>query len=114
MELRGFSLSSRMWLMDLVFETQRLRLKPAVETDIATLHQIFVNPYVRRYLCDNEEWSLAQVAEMLNQSLRSFADHQFGLWLVERKVEQDTIGFVGLWYFFEETQPQLPMHCFPT
>jgi [ribosomal protein S5]-alanine N-acetyltransferase len=99
--------------MSFGFKTQRLWLRPVVETDLLMLHQIFIDPYVRRYLCDNEEWSLAQVEEMLKQSLSSFAKHQFGLWLVERKVEQDVIGFVGLWYFFGEAQPQLAYALLP-
>ncbi|MBW4553406.1 MAG: GNAT family N-acetyltransferase [Aphanocapsa sp. GSE-SYN-MK-11-07L] len=93
--------------MSLGFETQRLRLKPVVENDLHTLHRIFADPYVRKYLCDDQVFSLYQIKEMLIENCQLFDQHKFGLWLIETKEQNQTIGFVGLWYFFEEPQPQL-------
>lgn len=87
--------------------TPRLTLAPVVESEVNTLHHIFIDSHVRRYLCDDQIFSLEQVAEMLDQSSRSFVTEKFGLWLIRPKSESEAIGFVGLWYFFEETQPQL-------
>jgi len=36
-----------------------------------------------------------------------FTDQQFGLWLITLKKTKEIIGFTGLWYFFDESQPQL-------
>lgn len=93
--------------MNLALETKRLRLKPLKTSDLNTLHCILVNPYVRKYLCDDEVFSLQQVEAMLIESQNLFDEKQFGLWLIETKDEKKIIGFVGLWYFFDEPQPQL-------
>ncbi|MEG3850432.1 GNAT family N-acetyltransferase [Microcoleus sp. herbarium19] len=91
----------------MILESDRLVLKPIVENDLNTLHQIFTDSYVRRYLCDDEIWSLERVASMLEENKQLWAEKQFGLWFVETKSDREIIGFVGLWYFFDEPQPQL-------
>lgn len=98
----------------MIFETERLVLKEIVENDLNTLHQIFTDSYVRKYLCDGQIWSLDSVAEMLEQNTKLFAEKQFGLWFIETKSDREIIGFVGLWYFFEEKQPQLIYALLPT
>jgi len=97
----------------MIFETERLVLKPIVESDLNTLHRIFIDAYVRRYLCDGEIWSLQKVEEMLAENKKLFAQKQFGMWFIETKSDRETIGFVGLWYFFEEAQPQLVYALLP-
>ncbi|MEG4275781.1 MULTISPECIES: GNAT family N-acetyltransferase [unclassified Microcoleus] len=97
----------------MIFETERLVLKPMVESDLNTLHRIFIDAYVRRYLCDGEIWSLERVAEMLEKNKKLFEEKKFGLWFIETKSDRETIGFVGLWYFFEEAQPQLVYALLP-
>jgi ribosomal-protein-alanine N-acetyltransferase len=91
----------------MILETERLILTPIVESDLNTLHGIFTDSYVRRYLCDGEIWSLQQVEETIEQNTKLFAEKQFGLWFIETKSDREIIGFVGLWYFFDEPQPQL-------
>jgi ribosomal-protein-alanine N-acetyltransferase len=100
--------------MSLVFETQRLLLKPILQSDLETLHQILIDPYVRKYLCDDNIFSLQQTEEMLLESQRLFQEEQLGLWLIQTKNNQEVIGFVGLWYFFAEAQPQLAYALLPT
>ncbi|MEG4048534.1 GNAT family N-acetyltransferase [Microcoleus sp. Pol17_C1] len=97
----------------MIFETERLVLKPIVESDLNTLHKIFIDAYVRRYLCDGEIWSLQKVEEMLAENKKLFVQKQFGMWFIETKSDRETIGFVGLWYFFEEEQPQLVYALLP-
>ena len=99
--------------MNWVFETQRLLLKPILESDLNVLHYIFINPYVRKYLCDDNIFSLKQVEEMLVESQKLFNEKKFGLWFIHTKDEKEIIGFVGLWYFFDETQPQLVYALLP-
>ncbi|MBE9178757.1 GNAT family N-acetyltransferase [Oculatella sp. LEGE 06141] len=100
--------------MSLVFETQRLRLNPITMDGLDTLHRIFVDPFVRKYLCDDEIFSSQQVEEMLLENQTRFEAEKFGLWFIETKAEQEIIGFVGLWYFFDEDQPQLIYALLPT
>ncbi|BAC89912.1 GNAT family N-acetyltransferase [Gloeobacter violaceus] len=91
----------------MIFETQRLVLKPILESELSTLHRIFTDSHVRRYLCDEEIFSLQQVEEMLKQSKKHFEEERFGLWFIKLNSESEAIGFIGLWYFFDEEQPQL-------
>lgn len=88
-------------------ETHRLVLEPVLESELDTLYTIFANPYVRKYLCDGEIFSLQQVKEMIEQSQKYFTENGFGIWLIRIKGESEIVGFTGLWYFFNEEQPQL-------
>lgn len=99
--------------MSLTLETRRLVLKPISDSGLNTLHAIFIDSYVRRYLCDNKILSLQEVEQMLIQSNKHFEQEKFGLWFVETKSDEEIIGFVGLYYFFEEEQPQLVYALLP-
>ncbi|BBC26491.1 GCN5-related N-acetyltransferase [Pseudanabaena sp. ABRG5-3] len=50
---------------------------------------------------------------MLKQSIKHFEEEKFGLWFIKINSESEIIGFVGLWYFFEEEQPQLVYALLP-
>lgn len=91
----------------MILETQNLVLKPILESELSTLHMIFTDSYVRKYLCDDQVFSSQQVEEMLKQSIKNFEEEGFGLWFIKINSESEVIGFVGLWYFFDEEQPQL-------
>ena len=88
-------------------ETQRLVLSPALKSELEALYAIFSDSHVRKYLCDGEIFSLQRVKEMLEQSQKHFKEDGFGLWFIRIKGKCEAIGFVGLWYFFDEAQPQL-------
>jgi [ribosomal protein S5]-alanine N-acetyltransferase len=99
--------------MSKTLESQRLFLKPILPSQLQTLHDIFIDPYVRKYLCDDRIFPLQQVEEMLTESQKLFKEKKFGLWFIETKAEQKIIGFAGLWYFFAEKQPQLVYALLP-
>jgi ribosomal-protein-alanine N-acetyltransferase len=89
-------------------ETTRLLLKPTTEKDFDILFKIITNEYVRKYLFDNQVLGKDKVGEFLATSINSFQSKHYGLWLISPKNELNKIiGFVGLWDFFEEPQPQL-------
>jgi ribosomal-protein-alanine N-acetyltransferase len=90
-----------------ILETQRLVLSPILASECSTLRRVFADPSVRKYLCDDKIFSLQQVDKMLEQSRRHFEEEKFGLWFIRIKGESEVLGFVGLWYFFDEEQPQL-------
>ncbi|PSB07400.1 N-acetyltransferase [Pleurocapsa sp. CCALA 161] len=91
----------------MILKTQRLTLQPILESECNTLQMIFTDPHVRKYLCDDTIFSWQQVEEMLKQSRKYFEEEKFGLWFIRINGESEVIGFVGLWYFFDEKQPQL-------
>jgi ribosomal-protein-alanine N-acetyltransferase len=93
--------------LHMILKTQRLVLTPILESELNTLEMIFADSYVKRYLCDNKVLSLQQVEEMIEQSRKHFEEERFGLWSIRINGESEVIGFVGLWYFFDEEQPQL-------
>lgn len=99
--------------MNLVLETSRLWLKPIAPTDRQTLHGIFIDPFVRKYLCDDLIWSIEQIDDMLSENKMFFQEQKWGLWSIETKSDREIIGFTGLWCFFEEAQPQLVYALLP-
>ncbi|MGL5806261.1 MAG: GNAT family N-acetyltransferase [Xenococcaceae cyanobacterium] len=104
-----------------LLETERLVLKPILKSDRDNLHAILTNFYVRKYMCDDQIFSWQQIEEMAIESQKLFAEKKFGLWFIETKSDlmkgvlriRKIIGFVGLWYFFEEIQPQLVYALLP-
>ncbi|AFY95847.1 GNAT family N-acetyltransferase [Chamaesiphon minutus] len=100
--------------MSFELETQRLRLQPILASDSIALHNIFIDPYVRKYLCDDRVWELQQVEEMSLESQNLFDTQKLGLWFIKTRDPEEIVGFVGLWYFFEEDQPQLVYALIPT
>lgn len=99
--------------MSLILETSRLKLKPILESELDIFHGILIDPYVRRYLCDDKIFSVQQTAEMLQENQQLFQKEQLGLWFIETKNKIEIIGFVGLWDFFNENQPQLAYALLP-
>jgi [ribosomal protein S5]-alanine N-acetyltransferase len=99
--------------MNFILETERLQLKPIPLEQLGILHSIFIDPHVRKYLRDDQSFSVEQIEEMLVESQLLFAEQKFGLWFIETKQENAIIGFVGLWYFFDESQPQLVYALLP-
>lgn len=88
-------------------QTARLHLRPFTEADAALFHKINTDPFVRRFLWDDESISEALAAELMAQNATHWAEDGFGLWKIQLPGTGETIGYSGLWYFFEEAQPQL-------
>lgn len=93
--------------MKLKLETRRLTLKPVAKNDLQMLHKIFTDESVRKYLFDDEILPVEQVEDFISISEKSFAEKNYGLWLICLNETQETIGLAGLWTFFDEPQPQL-------
>ena len=85
----------------------RLDLIPFQKEDQELLHKIFTDPFVRKYLWDDQIISIDTVADILEQSQKYFSTDDFGLWKIVTLESNQIVGFTGLWYFFEESQPQL-------
>jgi [ribosomal protein S5]-alanine N-acetyltransferase len=59
--------------MDRTLGTQRLVLMPILESEPSTFHGIFVDSFVRKYLCDGNIFSWQRIEEMLHQGGQHFA-----------------------------------------
>lgn len=90
-----------------ILKTQRLLLSPFRADELEALHELFISPFIRKYLWDDLILSLEQSRETLEQSINHFQQEGWGLWKIQENGREEIIGFVGLWYFFEEAQPQL-------
>jgi len=71
-----------------------LTLRPCTESDIGTLHALWSDPDVRRWLWDDRITELKEVQDLVAESLESFRTRDFGLWMAER--EGRVVGFCGL------------------
>ncbi len=96
-----------------MIETRRLRLEPFSIQDLEILHQTFTDPFVRKYLWDNEIIPLNQTREVLEVNETCFPTGRWGLWKVIARNDKSYVGFVGLWRFFDEHQPQLLFGLMP-
>lgn len=93
--------------------TKRLTLKPTTEKDFDILFKVITNEFVGEYLFDNEVLTNDQIEDFLVTSIRNFQSKHYGLWLIYNNKLNNVIGFVGLWDFFEEPQPQLVYAILP-
>ncbi len=87
--------------------TTRLQLTPFVLEDKVLFLNMNIDPYVRKYLWDDEIIDKRAATEILVQNQKHFQEDQYGLWKINLKNDDQVIGYVGLWYFFDEPQPQL-------
>jgi [ribosomal protein S5]-alanine N-acetyltransferase len=97
----------------MILETTRLQLIPIQEADSKILAEILNDFSVRQYLCDGRIMTENEIGEMILTSQLSFQEKSYGLWFITTKDDRTIIGFVGLWHFFEEEQPQLSYALLP-
>ncbi len=89
-------------------QTKRLRLRPLAAEDTDTLHAIFLEPGVRRFLLDDTEMPRDWVQGVVQQSLDDFRGRRLGLWLVEERGAPGlAVGVCGFRDFFEPPQFQV-------
>jgi len=87
--------------------TERLVLTPFRYKNYNLFHQISIDPYVREFMWDDEIIPLEAAKEIMQENESHFEKNNFGIWKVTLKETDEIIGFTGLWYFFNEPQPQL-------
>ena len=93
--------------------TERLILTPMSSGDLEVFHTINTDPFVRKYLWDDEEIPIAVSEEILQEVEKRFREENWGLWKIESGSDKECLGYTGLWYFFDEDQPQLLFALLP-
>ena len=93
--------------MKLVLETNRTILKPFEGDESELFHKLSCDSFIRKYLWDDEKISMKVAKDVISRSTRYFKRNGFGIWKIEYIEIDEIIGYAGLWYFFEEEQPQL-------
>lgn len=89
------------------WQTDRLSLEPFTPSDLELLHQLFTDEAIRQYLWDDLVIDVGQTEDILKVNEILLNTRGFGLWKVIHQQTKQVIGFTGLWFFFEEPQPQL-------
>jgi [ribosomal protein S5]-alanine N-acetyltransferase len=88
-----------------VLQTERLTLRPVSADLLPELHQIFIDPLIRRYLLDDEEVSVDWTVNAVEASQTSFENNRYGLWVLQLKNTHSPIGFCGYWRFDQLSYP---------
>ncbi|MCI0691990.1 GNAT family N-acetyltransferase [candidate division KSB1 bacterium] len=88
-------------------KTQRLALRPFTLADVDEIHQLWIEPGVRKYLWDDEIIPKVRAQEVIAKSIELFNDKGFGLWAVTFHEQSTIIGFCGYWYFHEPPELEI-------
>ena len=75
--------------------TARLRLRPCEPGDIDVLHQLWIDPVVRRYLWDDSAITREQAAAVVASSLEHWSTYGYGQWVMLQREHEKPIGFCG-------------------
>lgn len=84
-------------MSDIVLETQRLSLRKFELTDAPFIIELLNSPGWLQHIGDKKVSSVKDAELYLkNGPLKSYADHGFGLWMVEHIITKEPIGICGL------------------
>ena len=87
-------------------ETERLLLRMFTLEDAETLHRIWNDPVVMKYI-DGWRPSLEETREVMIRLVERWREHGFGQWAVVLKDEERVIGYVGFKYL--EKTPEIEL-----
>ena len=96
----------RLWQTDDMnaLKTPRLKLSPLAAEHIADVHQMSIDPEVRRYLWEGQIIPLSQVEDMVRASTRCFAELGSGFYVMHIDLDGNEndgafVGFCGHRFF---------------
>ncbi len=90
-----------------VLTTTRLSLVPFGTEDQSIFQELNTDPFICKYMWDGSPIDMDTAKEVISANKKLFDDHDYGIWKVFLKSNHELIGYAGLWYFFDEPQPQL-------
>ena len=89
--------------MHQLLSTTRLDLRPVQIGDVEVVHELWTNGDVRHFLFDERVIPLDEARSIVEQSLLSFQERGFGIWLVYSRQTAQLIGFAGLMQSSDES-----------
>ncbi len=90
-----------------VLTTTRLSLVPSGTEDQSIFQELNTDPFICKYMWDGRPIDMDTAKEVISANKKLFDDYGYGIWKVFLRSNQELIGYTGLWYFFDEPQPQL-------
>ena len=91
----------------MILYTNRLVLQPLSLGDVDDFHSCNINSYVKEYLWDNEEIAVDVSEGILAIVESTFQKEKWGLWKISERDNNNFMGYVGLWIFHDNQQPEL-------
>ena len=82
--------------MNPLLSTTRLDLRPVQIGDVEVVHALWTNSDVRHFLFDERMIPLDEARSIVEQSLLSFQERGFGIWLVSSHQTAQLVSFAGL------------------
>jgi RimJ/RimL family protein N-acetyltransferase len=98
--------------MSVILMSPRMTLEPLTPDDIDVMHELWIDPGVRKYLWDGLVITRERAAEVIAASQADFAAHRYGLFAVTENASGRIIGFCGL-RSGETAAPELLYGLFP-
>jgi [ribosomal protein S5]-alanine N-acetyltransferase len=95
-------------------ETERLYLRPSELRDLGTMHRVWADSEVRRFLWDNEIISRAKAKSVLQASIDSFSAERFGIWVISIKPSGEIAGFCGMRRTYDSGEVEVLYGVLPT
>ena len=87
--------------------TERLVLQPFSIDDVDRLHQLWIDPDVRRYLWDDQAITRERADETVRQSVANAAREGLGMWTVRDRTSGELAGFCGFIRRERDDDPEL-------
>lgn len=87
--------------------TERLTLRPFATDDVDSLHELWTDPDVRRYLWDDVTISREKARDTVHDAIASAESGGLGLWVVLESGSDAPAGFCGLIQREGEEHPEL-------
>jgi ribosomal-protein-alanine N-acetyltransferase len=94
-------------MMIQAIKTKRLSLRPFTLADVDEIHQLWIEPSVRKYLWDDKIIPGEKAREVIAKSIELFNEKGFGLWAVTFHEQSTIIGFCGYWHFHEPPELEI-------
>lgn len=79
--------------------SERLRLRPLGVGDVESLHSLWIDEPVRRFLWDGEVIPLERTREIVEKNQTLFDVRGLGIWGVRESGSDALVGFAGYWHF---------------
>jgi ribosomal-protein-alanine N-acetyltransferase len=79
-----------------LLHSDRLHLRPCQLEDLDSLHNLWCEADIRRFLFDDRQISCEEAQTFIEASIASFSNHGYGIWLFFDNHSDQIAGFAGL------------------